>query len=358
MQVVVLAGGIGSRLWPLTSSLPKPLLPVLNRPLLVHLLERFKLFGVDEAMLAVHYRSEQIEAYFKENPIDGLEISCPREPKPLGTAGAVKNVAHKLQSTFLVGNGDIFTDLDIGKAIAFHRANKAEVTIVLAQVANPSLYGMVETMASDRILRFVEKPKSDEITTNWVNAGTYIMEPSAIEAIPDDRFFMFEKDLFPLLLRNRVRVYGFKSGAYWLDMGTHNTYLQLHEDLLSRRPGPVLPEINSIAPSAELLGPVLIGPGTIISDLVRVVGPTSIGQECRIGVKTLVRRSVVLDHVIIGERVEIEQSIIGRGVRIGDDVRVPAGCCLGDGVIVRQGTDLPMGLNVDPGSEIGSELHD
>ena len=232
MQAVVLAGGLGTRLHPLTATTPKPMLPLLDRPFLERLLQRLQGHGVTHALLTLHHHPEQIRRHFGDGASLGLAMDYLVEEQPLGTAGGVKALEGLLTGTFAVCNGDIFTDLDLRAALDFHRRQGAAATIVLTHADDPTAFGMVETDGAGRVLRFVEKPAPERVTTHWVNAGTYILEPDVLRYAPAGEPFMFEGGLFPRLLEEGEAVYAFPSDAYWTDMGTPAAYLRLHADLL------------------------------------------------------------------------------------------------------------------------------
>jgi mannose-1-phosphate guanylyltransferase len=234
MKAVVLAGGEGTRLRPLTCNQPKPMVPLLNRPFLERLLLRLKEHGVGEVALALSYLPEVVKARFGDGDGLGVRLFYPQEERPLGTAGAVKNWESHLDGTFFVFNGDIFTDLDLGEVLRFHREKQAKATIVLTPVEDPTAYGVVEMDPSGRVKRFVEKPPADQVNSRWVNAGTYVLESEVLQYIPAGQHSMFERGLFPLLVDMGIPVYGYPSRAYWLDLSTrlhHTPWPQGHRRL-------------------------------------------------------------------------------------------------------------------------------
>lgn len=200
MKAVILVGGEGTRLRPLTYSTPKPMVPILNRPFLEHMLKYMKSHHINDVILALCYLPDHIRAYFGNGSDYGVKLTYDVETSPLGTAGAVKNVAQHLDETFFVFNGDVFTDLNLTAMLDTHRKKSSKATIALTPVDDPSMYGVVETDTNDRVKRFVEKPKREEATTNMINAGIYILEPELLEYIPANQNYMFERGLFPLLL--------------------------------------------------------------------------------------------------------------------------------------------------------------
>jgi mannose-1-phosphate guanylyltransferase len=308
LRAVILAGGEGTRLRPLTYEMPKPMLPVVNRPFLEHTIAYLKQYQVEDIVLTVSYLPEVIQGYFADGRNLGVRLTYAVEDSPLGTAGAVKNAERHLDSTFVVLNGDIFTELDIAHMLAFHRQRGAKVTIALTRVDNPCAFGVVETDSEGRVGRFIEKPSPDQVTSHWINAGIYILEPEVLGYVPANSLYMFEKGLFPHLLELGQPVYGYPFSGYWLDMGTPEKYLQLNYDLLLlkarsalisglSRGGLHCGEGVAIHPSAEITGPVVIGDRGSISRGVHIVGPTVIGADCHIGEDARVERAVLWSGV-------------------------------------------------------------
>ena len=321
LKAVILAGGEGTRLRPLTTKMPKPMLPVVNHPFLEHTIAYLNKYRVRDIVLAVSYLPDVIRGYFADGGRFGVGLSYAVETSPLGTAGAVKNAGRHLDSTFVVLNGDIFTELDIADMLVFHRQQRAKVTIALTRVDNPSAFGVVETDSQGRVGRFIEKPSPDQVTTHWINAGIYIMEPEVLEYVPADSFYMFERGLFPRLLQLDQPVYGYplRSG-YWLDMGTPDKYLQLNCDLLLLRAksaltgslaenGLHLGEDVTIHPSVQITGPVVIGDRCSISRGVHIIGPTVIGAHCSIGESARVERAVLWTGVTVGAGATVERCV-------------------------------------------------
>ena len=366
MKAVVLAGGEGTRLRPLTCNLPKPMVPILNRPFLERLLLRLKEQEVEEVALTLSYLPEVVKAFFGEGEALGLQLSYPVEEQPLGTAGAVKNWEQRLDDTFLVFNGDIFTDLDLSEVVSFHRQKKAQATIVLTPVEDPTAYGVVEADASGRVRRFLEKPSQDQVSTVWVNAGTYVLEPQVLEHIPAGQPYMFERGLFPWLLEQGLPVYCYPSRAYWMDLGTPGNYLRLHRDLLLgaarlQLDGEV-PEEGvwmgkgcRIAPDVQLRPPVVLGPGCTLESGAQVLGPAVVGPECTIGQGSVVDGAVLWSRVRLGAGTTVTRCILANEVVVGDGVTVGADCILADGAVVEQGNSLGKGVVLWPGKRLEEE---
>jgi len=330
LKAVILVGGQGTRLQPLSSYLPKPMVPVLNRPSLEHTIAYLKRYGIKEIILALSYLPEVIQDYFGDGRRWGVSLTYSVEATPLGTAGAVKRVEEQLNGTFAVLNGDIFTDLDITDMVAFHRRRGARATISLVWVADPSAFGVVETGAEGRVSRFVEKPPAGSATTNWINAGTYILEPEVLAQVPAESHYMFEKGLFPDLLQRGEGVYGYPFSGYWLDMGTPRKYLQLNCDLLRGeatswlvrgvgRDGIGAEEDISLHPSTTIEGPVVIGRRCEIGRGVYIKGPVVIGPRCQVEANATIATAVLWGDSHIGRGARVENCIICRHTVLGRD---------------------------------------
>ena len=348
MKAVILVGGEATRLRPLTCNIPKAMVPVINTPFLICVFRHLQRHGINEIILTQSASANPIKDYFGDGEQFGVRLHYVREDKPLGTAGAIKNVEEHLDDTCVVMNGDVFTDLDITAMLHYHRKKKAQVTIALTPVDDPTKYGLIETDSDGRITRFLEKPNPEQVTTNMINAGTYIMEPEVLSRIPPRQKVSIERETFPLLLESGKSVYAFPSSAYWIDMGTPEKYIQLHADLLYGKssvkylPLDTAVEIGercSIHPSAQITGPSVIGNGCIIGQNVKISGPTVIGPDCEILPDTIIENSIIWQNVILGPRVNLRQSIVANDcilnnncaaeeAVIGDNVTIDADCKL------------------------------
>ncbi|MFW6150326.1 MAG: sugar phosphate nucleotidyltransferase [Chloroflexota bacterium] len=326
MKAVILVGGEGMRLRPLTYNVPKPMLPVLNRPFLEHTLAYLRPH-IDAAVLAVGYMPEAVQSYFGVGEWTGIRLDYSVEEQPLGTAGAVKKAQDLLHDTFLVLNGDIFTDLDLDKMLAFHRRNEAAATIALMWVDDPSAFGVVNTGPTGRVDRFTEKPRAREARSHWINAGIYILEPEVLHHVPPDTHYMFEKGLFPQLLELGEPVYGYRYRGYWLDMGTPAKYLQLNCDLLQgRAQSLVLGEMWSDTidfgegvekdPSADVEGPAVVAEGCKLGPDSRITGPVVLGPGCDIAAGATVEDSVLWDGVSVARGAYVKRSVLGTGCKV------------------------------------------
>ncbi len=336
LKAVILVGGPGTRLQPLTSDRPKSVLPVLNRPFMEHVISFLKHYGVEEVILTLNYLPDVIRGYLGDGSQYGVRLTYCLEEEPLGTAGAVKNAGAYLDNTFIVMNGDVFTDVDLADMLAFHRDKNAEATIYLTRVEDPSAFGVVETDSGKRVKRFIEKPPLAEATTNWINAGIYILEPEVLEHIPPNTHYMFEKGLFPHLLEMVKPVYGYPYRGYWLDMGTPGKYFSLNIDLmLSKIASPLvsIPGDNGvyngsgiddvdIDPAALITSSVMIGGGSRVEQGANVRGPVVIGRGCRLEKGASIENTILWDNVSIGAGAKLNRCIVSSDMTIGSNQQI------------------------------------
>jgi mannose-1-phosphate guanylyltransferase len=343
VQAVILAGGLGTRLRPLTLERPKPVVPLLNVPFLSYQLGLLGAHGVRDVILSISHRPEAIRAAMAREELGAVRLRDVVEVEPLGTAGGVRNAADLVEGRVVVLNGDVLTDLDLTAMLRAHEARRAKATIYLTPVENPTAYGLVELDPDGRIERFLEKPGWEEVTTNTVNAGVYILERELLDWIPKDEPYSMEREFFPLLLERNVPFYGFVAPGYWLDIGTPAKYFQAQQDLLARRvrahiapAGRERPEgwihpTATVAPTARVRGPVAIGPGCHV-DADAALGPGAVlGAGCRIGVGAHVESAALWEDVQVGAHARLPGCLLGRGVAVGAYARVTPGAVLGDG---------------------------
>jgi len=324
MKAIILVGGEGTRLRPLTYSVVKPMVPVVNRPFIEHVIRKLALHGIDEIVLAMGYKPDSIYAYFKDGRGLDVKLTYSLEEKPLGTAGAIKNAGGHVDNTFFVLNGDCFSDIDYSDMLNQHMRNKAMATIALTHVDDPTRFGVVETDASRRVLRFIEKPAWQDVTSHWINAGVYILEPAVLDYIPDNQFYMFENGVFPRMLERGEPFYAYRSQAYWIDMGTPEQYHRINSDLLQGKcTSPlhvardlIIAEGCEIHASARLTGPVILAGGCTVGADVRITGPAVIGRSCRISRSAVIENSLLWDDITVGEGAIIIDSIIASGAKI------------------------------------------
>jgi len=358
MKAVILVGGEATRLLPLTCNTPKAMVPVLNIPFLEHVIRYLSKHQIKDIILAQGYLAQPIESYIGDGSQLGVKLNYVVEDTPLGTAGAVKNAEKYLDETFLMLNGDIFTDLDITAMIDFHQERKAKATIALTPVDDPTSYGLIETNAEGRITRFLEKPSWTQVTTNMINAGTYVLEPEILAQIPPQTKVSIEREVFPLLLEQGKPVYAYPSSAYWIDMGTPEKYLRLHRDLLSGKssqyapasPGEVvIGEQSYIHPTAQIKGPVMIGDNCTIGRNARLTGPVVTGAGCTILEDTVIEESIIWRNVQLGQRVNLRNSIIADNCCLNTDSTIEDSI-LGDNITVASGRKLEPGSKIWPGT--------
>jgi len=339
MKAVILVGGEASRLLPLTCNIPKAMVPVLNTPFLEYVIRYLSQHQIKDIILTQGHLS--IETYFGDGSQFGVRLGYTIEDNPLGTAGAVKNAEKYLDGTFLALNGDIFTGIDITAMISFHLKRKAKATIALTAVDDPTSYGLVETDTENRITSFLEKPSWNQITTNMINAGIYILEPEVLAQIPPQANFSFERELFPLLLDQGEPIYAYPSSAYWIDMGTPEKYLQLHRDLLSGKSS--APQYGSASSEG-----VLIGEQSHVHPKAQIKGAVVIGSGCTIMEEAVIEQSIIWNKVKIGRRATVKNSIVANHCCLNDDSIIEESV-LGDNVTVSSGCKLEPGSKIWPG---------
>lgn len=336
MQALILAGGKGTRLRPLTVYTPKPVVPLINRPFLLYQLEVLCKAGVTDITLSLSYQPDKIQQVLGNGSDYGVNLRYITEPSPLGTGGAYKFAADALRETTIVFNGDILTDVDISKIIEFHKVNNATATIALVPVDDPSRYGLVQVDDEKRVVRFVEKPKAEDLETlkvNTINAGIYVLEPSVLDVIAKDANKSFEYDVFPDILARQLPFYGYvMDDDYWLDIGTPESYLKAHSDFLD---GAITgfdierAEDSDVATRAEVDRASVIGEGCTIKPGARIAHSV-IGPGVHVEEKAVIENSVVWAHTRISSAAEIRRAIIGRSCHIGRNATVGEGAVLGD----------------------------
>ena len=336
MKAVVLVGGKGTRLRPLTCNRPKPIVPVLNRPLLQHTLRYLGGHGIETVVLAMNYMPDEVRETMGDGSRFGVKLEYVIEREPMGTSGGVRNAEHFLDEAFYVLNGDILTRIDLTEMMRRHRRARPAVSIALVPVEDPTIYGVAETDRTGMVTRFVEKPRRDQATSNLINAGIYIMEPRVLKYIPKGTASMFEDLVFPGLLEAKEPVLGYPSDAYWIDIGTPEKYLKLNHDLIKERGNQVFLEGEShIAPGARLVPPVLIGPGCTIGNGANINGPVVIGPGCHVAENATLAGSVLWDKVSVGHGTTLKSSLAASNCRIAEDCYLED-CVLGEGVMVER----------------------
>ncbi len=354
MKAVVLVGGEGTRLRPLTSTTPKPLLPIAGRPIVERQLVWLAAHGVDEVVLSLGYLPDAFVEHFPGDRFASMRITYAVETEPLGTAGAVRFAAETggIDERFVVCNGDVLTTLDLSAFVQFHVDHSATASIHLARVEDPSALGVVPTYPDGEVKAFIEKPAPGTAPTNWINAGTYVLEPEVLERIPPALATSIERETFPRLLEDRGRVYALGTDDYWLDVGTPEKYLEAHADVLTGRMGmPPTPDAREQAPGvwvqgevdladeASLEAPLLIGDGVAVAAGARVAG-SALGPGAFIGPDAVVDRSVLLAGARLAHRALVRSSIVGIGASIEDGAEVLDFSIVGAGALVPANTTL------------------
>ncbi len=342
-SAIILVGGEGTRLRPLTLELPKPVVPVLDRPFLRFQLELLRKVGIVDIVLCVAFRPERIRTVLGDGAADGVRLTYVLEDTPLGTGGAIKNAEGALGDRVVVMNGDVLADMDLAAILRLHHETRASATLVLHPVDNPSAYGLVETDETGRVRRFIEKPKPEEITTNKINAGLYVLETRTLSLMPKGVPYSIERGYFPSLIASGERVQAHTHTGYWIDIGTPQKYLQVHLDLLSRRfpcdisgtprGGGFVHDTATIDPTAVLEGNFYVGPGCHVGPGSRIEDGTTLTSNVRVLGGT-VRRSVVWGGTEIGEGSVVAGALLANHVRVGRHCRVLPGAALGDGTVM------------------------
>lgn len=370
-KAVIMAGGFGTRLRPLTVGVPKPMVPLANKPLMEHIVNLLKTHGINDVLSVLYYQPENITSHFKDGSAYGISMDYVLAAADFGTAGAVRNAAEHLRSRFIIISGDVLTDFDLAKAIAFHEEKKAMATILLTEVPNPLAYGIVLTKPDGRIDRFLEKPSWGEVFSDTINTGIYIFEPEALDLIPYQREFDFSKDLFPLMLERGLPLFGYVAKGYWRDIGNLNEYQKAVQDVLeekvrvsikgSRSGSVVMDEGCTIAPTASLNGFVVLGKNTVIGDNA-VVTNSILGDEVIVGSAARIDASVVWNRARIGNHSDISHDVVCNDTVISDHVTIEENvfiaehCTIGNHAELRSNIKLWNNKVVEPYARLSHSL--
>jgi mannose-1-phosphate guanylyltransferase len=348
MQAIILVGGEATRLRPLTCNTPKSMVPVLNIPFLEHVIRYLSGHGIKDIILAQGHLPKPMAEYFQDGNRFGVNLTYSLENRPMGTGGAVKNAEHILEDTFLVFNGDIFTDLDLTSMFRFHRERMSKLTISLTPVEDPTAYGLIECSSDGRITRFIEKPSWDQVTTKSINAGAYVMSKELLKRITPQTSYSFERQLFPQMLEQCDPMYAFSTSAYWMDIGTPQKYIQLQRDLLrgdvrgyTLIQGKVV-KIGQgcrIHAETQIVGPVIIGDNTVISRGVKIFGPTIIGPGNIIQEDTIIEESLTWQNNHFSPQVHIKGCIVANDCLLETNVAAEKSV-IGDHVIISKNTRI------------------
>ncbi|MEZ5169688.1 MAG: mannose-1-phosphate guanyltransferase [Acidimicrobiia bacterium] len=359
MKAVIMAGGEGTRLRPLTSTQPKPMMPLANKPMMEHIVNLLTQHGLDDVVVTVAYLANQIRTYFGDGSEHGVRMRYATEESPLGTAGSVRNASAELDDTFLVISGDVLTDIDLTATLKAHRDSGADATIALKRVDNPLEFGIVITRDDGSIERFLEKPGWGQVFSDTINTGIYVLEPRIFDFIPEGEVVDFSGDVFPKMLEQGLSIHGHVMGGYWEDVGTLEAYLRAHTDVLD---GAVAVDIGGFRISEN----VWLGEGSDIDPRARVDGPVVIGDNCTIesgahlreytvlGTDVVVKhdafleRSVVHDHSYLAPSVRLRGAVVGRSTDIRQGVQAEEGVVLGDETFVGDGAVINPGVKIFP----------
>jgi len=356
MKAVILAGGFGTRLRPLTCTRPKLLFPIGNKPLLDWTLERLAKNGIKEVILAVNYMADAFIQRYGESSF-GMKISYSREDKPLGTGGPIKR-AEKLighEEDFLVLNGDVFTDINYKKLVKKHREDGAIATIAIYKVADPSRYGVVEITERNRVTRFVEKPTREMAPSNMVNAGIYVFNPKIFDYIPEDRSVSTEHEIFPKLA-DEGNLYGYFFEGMWVDIGKPEDYLEANKLLLNiKMRGSQFGE-NISMKDVEIEDPVVIGNQVTIEDGSKIGPYVAIGDHVSIGRGVRLVNSIIFAGTTIADFTSIKGAIVGENAILGRWVKVEEGCIIGDHAMILDNVTLTQGVSVCPSKEVSESV--
>ncbi|MBE9210913.1 mannose-1-phosphate guanyltransferase [Nostoc sp. LEGE 06077] len=366
MRAVLMAGGSGTRLRPLTCDLPKPMVPILNRPIAEHIINLLKRHQITEVIATLHYLPDVLRDYFQDGSDFGVQMTyAVEEDQPLGTAGCVKNIAELLDETFLVISGDSITDFDLTAALEFHQQKQSKATLILTRVPNPIEFGVVITDEAGKIKRFLEKPSTSEIFSDTVNTGIYILEPEVLDYLPVNTESDFSKDLFPLLLAKNEPMYGYIAQGYWCDVGHLDAYREAQYDALDRKvkldfiyeeisPGIWIGQNTFVDTTAHIETPTIIGDNCRIGARVQIEAGTVIGDNVTVGADANLKRPIVWNGAFIGEEAHLSACVISRGSRVDRRAHVLEAAVVGSLSTVGEEAQISTGVRVWPSKKIES----
>lgn len=353
MKAILLAGGFGTRLRPLTLNLPKATVPIFDRPFLYYQIDLLKqLPEIDEVILSLNYQPEAVKNSLPKDSDIGLDIRYLVEPKPLGTGGAIKFSEKYLNNeTVLVLNGDVLTHINLSQFLALHQSRKAHATIALTPVDNPSSYGLVETDTKSNVLRFLEKPNPNEIHCNTINAGIYLLEPNTFNRIPPNTKYSIERSYFPSLIENHETFVAYINEDYWIDIGTPGKYLQAHRDIMNGKyqtspftensdGKPFVHKTADIAQTAQLFGPCFVGARAKVEAGASLKPHSTVCQKAIVGTCAQIDGSLISEEAVIGAHAIVHNAIIGRRVRIEQHTKIGPGVVIGDDSIITSYSSL------------------
>jgi len=363
MKAVIMAGGQGSRLRPLTINRPKPMVPLVDRPVMAHIVGLLKRHGFDQVVATLQYMADDIQDYFGDGSSFGLQFHYSVEEIPLGTAGSVKQAEALLDEPFLVISGDALTDFDLEKVVAFHKEHNALVTITLTRVPNPLEYGVIIVDEEGRVRQFLEKPSWSEVFSDTVNTGMYVLDPRIFDYIEPGRPFDFSQDLFPRLMERGEPIYGYIASGYWCDIGNIQEYMRATADFLEGRvhlerqgsevrPGIWCEQEVELSPEAIVQGPVFLGFGAKVKEATVIYGPSVVRDFSVLESRAHVDRSVIWRNSYIGEQAELRGAIVGRQCTVKRRAMLFEGAVIGDRTTVNAGAIIQPGVKIWPDKEI------
>lgn len=359
MKAVVMAGGEGSRLRPLTSNQPKPMVPVLNKPVMSYILELLREHGIVDIVATLHFLPQLIKNYFGKGADNGVNLHYSIEDMPLGTAGSVKEAEDFLDETFIVISGDALTDFDLTHLVEFHKRKGSMVTIALKRVDNPLEFGVVITEESGQIERFLEKPTWGQVFSDTVNTGIYVLEPEIFKYVPKGQPFDFSKDLFPMLLEKGAPLYGCTMDGYWCDIGNFEQYMQAHRDILDLKSKIQPPGIRmrdnvwigdgaDVDLSVDISGPVVIGQNAKIEPGAELDEYSVIGNNVVMKSKAHVHRSIIWENAYLGAQSHVHGAVVGKNCDIKNNVRIEEGVVIGDDSVIGENAVINHDVKVYP----------
>jgi NDP-sugar pyrophosphorylase family protein len=374
MKAVILAGGQGTRLLPLTFTRPKPMLPIVQKPVLFYIINSLANQGFKEIIITTSYLTKQIQDYFGDGSAFGIQLVYSHEKKALGTAGGVKSVERYLNETFAVMQGDNITDISFAEELSYHQGKGGMATIAVKEVKNPWRYGIVDLDQNDRILRFAEKPRPEECFSDLISTGLYALEPEVLDHIPSNKHYDFARDLFPKLLKRGYPIYGYRTSAFWVDAGGPEGYMEATRWILNKMPRHIsnTAEINNVTvkgnvwidddvivkPGTIILGPTFIERGAVIQNNAHIDSGTVIKRNVEVGSRNQVSGSVLYEETMVETEANLRNCIVaencelGKRVKVDDLAIIGPNCKVGDKVHIHQRSRIWPNINIRPGSII------
>jgi len=354
MKAAILAGGLGTRMHPLTCDIPKPMLPFANKPIMAHIVELLKRNGIDDIVVLLYHQPDVIKAHFGDGSSYGVKMTYVVAPKDFGTAGAVKYAEHYFDETFVVISADVITDFNLSEIVNYHKNKKALITVTLTRVSNPIPYGIVVSDNDGRIKHFLEKPSWGEVITDTVNTGIYVINPLALREIPSEREYDFSRDLFPKLLEEKEPLYGYTAEGYWNDIGGLTEYGTSYKDIAMGKLNMHVDRVGKgvqISPTATLEGLVVLGDGTVIGDDVTIENSV-LGKNCEVSRGTKINESIIWDNVKIDKDSTIDRSIIASNSKIGERAFLEEGSVIANNCVFGPDTHVKPYVKVWPGKRV------